>query len=76
MYFFKCKVPFPLNSSISFPPASSNKLWSPAHCLYSRGIELHAKTQPNIFDFGVLSNAFVSLMVNNLGIWESAWKLE
>ena len=49
MHFLKCMVPFPLNSSISFPPASSNQLGSPAHCPYSRGTGLHAKTQPNIF---------------------------
>ena len=53
MHFMKCMVPFPLNSSISFPPASLNQLWSPAHCPYSRGIELHDKTQPNIFDLRV-----------------------
>ena len=44
---------FPLKSSISFPPASLNQLWSPAHCPYSRGIGLHAKTQPNTFDLRV-----------------------
>ena len=58
MHFLKCTVPFPLNSSISFPPASSNQLWSPALCPYSRGIGLHAKTQPNIFWFTGLSMYF------------------
>ena len=53
MHFLKCMVPFSLNSSISFPPASSNQLWSPALCPYSRGTGLHAKTQPNIFDLRV-----------------------
>ena len=53
MHFLKCMVPFPLNSSISFQPAFSNQLWSPAHCLYSRGIGLHAKTQSDIFDLRV-----------------------
>ena len=53
MHFLKCMISFPLNSSISFPPASSDQLWSPAHCPYSRGIGLHAKTQPNIFDLRV-----------------------
>ena len=53
MHFLKCIVPFPLNSSIYFPPASSNQLWSPVHCPYSRGIGLHAKMQPNIFDLRV-----------------------
>ena len=53
VHFLKCMVPFPLISSISFPPASSNQLWSPALCPYSRGTGLHAKTQPNIFDLRV-----------------------
>ena len=57
--FLKCMVLFPLNSLISFPPASSNQLWSPVHCLYSRGIGLHAKTQPNIFDLRVFRCIFL-----------------
>ena len=52
-HFLKCMIPLPLNSSISFPSASSNQLWSPAHCPYSSCIELHAKTQSNIIDFWV-----------------------
>ena len=75
MDFLKCEAPLPLNSSTAFPPASSNQLWSPAHFPYSRGIGSHTKTQPNIFDFRVLIWCIVSLMVNNLGIWECAWKL-
>ena len=59
MHFLKCMVPFPLNSSISFPPASSNQLWSPVHCPYSRGIGLHAKMQPNIFDLRVFRCIFL-----------------
>ena len=56
--FFWSAWDFPLISSISFPPASSNQLGSPAHCPYSRGIGLHAKTQPNIFWFTGLSMYF------------------
>ena len=58
MHFLKCVVPLPLNSSIFFPPASSDQLWSPAHCPYSRSIGLHAKTQPNIFDLRVFRCIF------------------
>jgi len=75
MHFLKCMVPLPVNSSICFPPASSNQLWSPTHLPYSRDIGLHAKTQPNIFGFRVLIRCIVSLMVSNLGTWEFAWKL-
>ena len=53
MHFFKCVVPFPLISSTSFPPATSNQLWSPVYCPYSRGTGLHAKTQLDIFDLRV-----------------------
>ena len=59
MHFLKCMVPLPLNSSISFPPASSNQLWSPAHCPHSSNIGLHAKTQPNICDFGVFVDSIM-----------------
>ena len=77
MHFLKCMVPLPLNSSVSFPPASLNQLWLPAHFPYSRGIGLDSKSLPNIFDFRVLIRYIASLKVNNLGICgESAWKLE
>ena len=59
MHFLKCMAPLPLNSSISFPPASSNQLWSPAHCPHSSNIGLHAKTQPNICDFGVFVDSIM-----------------
>ena len=63
MHFFE--VHLPLNSSISFPPASSIQLWSHTHCPYCRCIGLRAKTQLNIFDFQVFQCMFLW--------WRTVW---
>ena len=64
---FKCMVPLPLNSSISFPPVSSGQAWTPGRCLYSPGTGLRAETQPN------LSLWFSRLPMHLFLWWRTIW---